>query len=77
MPLCLEHIFGYYWELRASIPDGFGRSPINFQEIESWMRCVHIELAPWEIRCIRMMDIVHWQTAKEKDKDDPERRGEE
>lgn len=30
------------------------------------MRCLDLELAPWEIRCIRSMDLAQWSHSKKK-----------
>jgi hypothetical protein len=56
VPAACEHIWGWYWELRASTPEGFSRSPVSFQEIDAWIRCMNLEIRPWEIRALRAMD---------------------
>jgi hypothetical protein len=76
VPWGLEHIFAYYWELRASTPDAWGRSPITFQEIEAWTRLFNYDLKPWEIRAVRAIDVAHWQYVAERRKDKDSGRGE-
>lgn len=71
IPSILVPIFVWYQELRSSTPDGFNRSPISFQEIESWIRCRNVFPHPWEIQCLRALDEAHWTYArKERDKNE-------
>lgn len=66
IPLALHHVFAWYWELRASTPEGFSRSPISFQEIDAWIRTTNVVVRPWEVRCIRSMDIAHFLWNRER-----------
>lgn len=70
VPAAAEHVWLWYWELRASTPDGFSRSPISFQEIDAWIRCTNLEPRAWEVRALRAMDVeLHNFHAEKRDKD--------
>lgn len=70
VPAAGLHVWEWFWDLRAAAPDGFGRSPITYQEIDAWIRCTGLEPRPWEIRAIRAMDLAfhdHHRKRREKD----------
>lgn len=66
IPAAAEHVWVWFWDLRASTPDGFARSPISFQEIDAWIRCANVAPRAWEIRALRAMDAVMHTYFREK-----------
>lgn len=65
-----EHIWAWFFELRSSVPDGFSRSPISFQEIDAWIRCTGLDPRPWEVRALRAMDLEFHRYHRERSEKD-------
>jgi hypothetical protein len=61
VPLAGERVWDWFWDLRASCPDGFGKAPVSYQEIDAWIRCTGLQPRRWEIRAIRVLDIAFHQ----------------
>ena len=57
-PGAAEHVWAWFWELSAARgSNGFAPMPVTHLEIEAWARMVGAELAEWEVRAIRAMDV--------------------
>lgn len=53
-----EQLWDFFWRLsmgRGST--GFGVSPFQFSEIEAWSRVNRVQLDPWEVDCLKAMDM--------------------
>lgn len=46
----------------ARSANGMGVNPIPFSEIESWCRLNRVQLDPWEVDVIRLLDDAYLET---------------
>jgi hypothetical protein len=57
LPIVGEHVFDWFWELSAGRgSNGFGPSPLTFQEIAAWRDLTGAVLDAWEVTALREMD---------------------
>ena len=59
VPLWLEVIWGWFWDLKMSSPEGMGAPRISYQEIAAWATLECVELSVWQVRVLRAMDVAH------------------
>lgn len=56
LPPALGYLWKSYRRLRRRKGDGFGRSPIEWPDIDAFLRHSGASLAPWEIEIIEDID---------------------
>lgn len=54
----ISYLLGFFYELSLSRQSGMGFCPITYAEIEAWNRLLQIELAVWEIKVIKQLDVI-------------------
>lgn len=71
-PPALDYLWSIYWRLRRrNGGNGFGVTPISWQEIDAYLRHARIVLAPWEVSIIEDLDDAYLASkAKRKPADD-------
>ena len=52
----MEHIWEWFLELSLARPVGYGPTPISFSEIEAYSRLMCVEITPWEVEQLRLID---------------------
>ena len=58
-PYSREYVFKVFWDLhQVRGSNGFSMNPISYHDIECYMRVMSVELVPWDVRLIRIMDDV-------------------
>lgn len=57
VPSAAEHLWLWFWDLNGSIGNnGFGATPLTYNEIGHWAKLYHIVPSPWEVQTLRRMD---------------------
>lgn len=57
MPVELRYLFRSYWRIRRRKGgNGFGPSPIEWPDIDAFLRHSRVALAPWEVEIIEELD---------------------
>lgn len=54
-----EWIVSQFWELHATRGGGYGPGPISYQELKAYIELTGIDLSPWVIEQIRMLDRMY------------------
>lgn len=54
----ISYLLGFFYELSLSRQSGMGLCPIAYAEIEAWNRLLNMDLAIWEIRVIKQIDVI-------------------
>lgn len=58
-PSDTAYLWGWFGDLDVARQCGMnGAQSTPYQEIESWARLMRIRLAPWEVECLRMLDVL-------------------
>lgn len=58
MPMAAQHVWWWFLELNAARGNnGFGPSPITYSDIMNWKVLTAIEIAPWEVKAIKLIDV--------------------
>lgn len=55
-PVALGYLWAIYRRLRRRKGGGFGPSPIEWPDIDAFLRHARISLAPWEVEVIEEID---------------------
>lgn len=58
MPRTLKYIWGWFLDLNATRPSGFGIGNIQYQEMEAYFRLHHIEPESWEVGVLKLFDSI-------------------
>jgi hypothetical protein len=57
LPLALDYLWRIFNRLRRrKCGNGFGSSPIEWPDVDAFLRLSRIELAPWEIEILEDLD---------------------
>lgn len=57
VPAELRYLLGGYWRIRRRKGgNGFGPSPIEWPDIDAFLRHSRVNLAPWEVEIIEELD---------------------
>lgn len=57
LPKGLEYIWRAYWRIRKrKAGNGFGSVPIEWPDIDAFVRHTRSELVPWEVEFIEVID---------------------
>lgn len=63
-----RHWWSMFMELsRARSSNGFGPNPISYIEIDAWRRLTDVDLSPFDVKMIRMLDDLWITTITEKE----------
>ena len=63
VPVGLEEIWQWYWDLRASAGSGInGPEPLRYSEIVAWMTLSKEEILPTHLRFLRILDAQYMRT---------------
>ncbi|MDO9950715.1 hypothetical protein Q7404_09740 [Glaesserella parasuis] len=54
----ISYLLGFFYELSLSRQSGMGLCPITYTEIEAWNRLFQRDLAVWEIKVIKQLDVI-------------------
>lgn len=56
-PPAVDYLWSIYWRLRRrNGGNGFGATPVSWQEIDAYLRHARIVLAPWEVEIVEGLD---------------------
>jgi len=71
-----EAVADWFWELHAGRgASGFGApEPLRYTEIEAWARLTGVDLDPWGLRLLKMLDGIYLRLAAERMRREAERR---
>ena len=70
IPHCLQHIWGWFWELHQARGAGFnGPLPLSYTEIQAWIDVKGIKIWPCEIGVIKEMDAKFMEHVAKKQKE--------
>lgn len=70
MPRMIEYLWMYFLELNNTRSSGMGINAITYSEISAWCFLNDIELSPFEVKVIKMLDSVfveHYNKESEKE----------
>lgn len=56
LPPALDYLWRAYQRMRRRKGGGFGLSPIEWPDIDAFLRHARIDLAPWEIETVEAID---------------------
>lgn len=62
-PDIVAYVWRWFTELDSARQIGMGINPLSHTEIEAWARLNRINLTPFEVRCIRALDVVRLEQA--------------
>lgn len=63
-PTVLSHVWSFFIQLHNSRTSGFsGPNLITYQEIESWKNLTGNSVTPYEIDCIKRLDMEYMKVA--------------
>lgn len=53
----LQEIWDWYWAVREAVPSGVnGVVPLSHLEIKAWAEMAHVEITPFILRLLRILD---------------------
>lgn len=52
----MAHVWSWFLELRRSVGGGYGIVPISYSEIDAYSRLMRVQMSPFEVRLIRLVD---------------------
>lgn len=58
MPKNMKYLWGWFLDLNATRPSGFGVGSIQYQEIDAYFRLHGIEPESWEIGVLKLFDSI-------------------
>lgn len=68
LPMALAYLWQTYRRLRRRKSSGFGPGPIEWPDIDAFLRLSGVSLAPWEIEVIEEIDDVFLRSVAEAQK---------
>lgn len=64
-PHSKEYVFDVFWFMhKRRGSNGFSMNPISLVELEAYLRIIHLELTPWDMRLIDEMDQIMLKAAR-------------
>lgn len=75
LPENIKHVWYHFLDLHGTRgSSGFGGLPITYTEIHSWSLLMGVDLIPWEVQVIKLLDRIYLkkmaEEAAEKNKND-------
>lgn len=52
----MAHVWSWFLDLRRSVGGGYGIIPISYSEIDAYSRLLRVQMAPFEVQLIRLVD---------------------
>lgn len=70
LPSNFNEVWDWFLALNNTRSSGFGISAITYTEIRSFFQLMQIDVQPWEIRVIKMLDSIALEISNEKHQKD-------
>lgn len=64
----IDYLWEWFQDLHGTREGGFGPGPLTHTEIYCWASLNHIELSPWELKMIKVIDRAYFRYQAEKEK---------
>ena len=75
LPDFARYVWQYFLALNAKRGGGFGPSPLTYQEMQAYFTLNQIQVEPWEIQLIDLLDRVAMEHFAEEQKKEQAKKG--